>query len=666
MRITLSRNHFDTAPEEHSQDQAGHGVSESPLRLRAFIVALLIIPLDNYWVIITEKVYRGPYPTIISLFANCVFILAILLLVNAGLRKIRQSLAFNSGELLLIYTMITVGASLAGHDMIPSVCQFLGHPWRFATPDNNWMNTWVPYLPKMLCVSDLTVLKSFYDGQSSLYINGHWKAWVRPVVLWSAFSVVLFYVMMCINTLVRKQWTDRERLTFPIVQLPVAMTDAKTNLWRNRLFWIGFAIAFSIDVVNGLAVYFPAIPAINLTITGHNLRLFMTTKPWDGIDWMPWSLYPFVIGLGYLLPADLSFSCWFFYLMWKVQMVVTRAMAWDAVPSFPFIRHQAFGGYVAIILMLTWSGKGYLKQVWLRIIGEESELDDSDEPMSYRSAAAGAAVGVLLLSLFMRWIGLSPLLCLIGFLIYFILATAIARMRAELGPPVHDLHFSGPDYMITTSGGLGNLSRGDLVGLTYFYWFNRAYRGHPMPVGIEGMKMAQVTRSSQRAFMKGIMLAALVGSLAAFWAFLHLAYKFGTAAKFYQGYGFAGEAFGRLDSWWKHPAVLEKPNWGANFAMIGGFLFCGFLGYMRTQVFGFPFHPIGYAISGSWSMNLVWLPILVAWLLKVITLKFGGLRLYKTAVPFFFGLTLGGMTIGCIWSLIGVIFNIPYFSFWGA
>ncbi len=662
----MSHTHFDAAEEKRTSVKSSAKKPPSGLRLRAFIIGLLIIPFDNYWVVITEKVYRGPYPTIISLFANCVFILAILVVINGVLEKIRRSWAFNPGELLLIYTMVVVGASLAGHDMIPCVCMFIGYPWQFATVDNNWANTFIPYLPKMLSVTDLKILKPFYEGHSSLYADGHWKYWLRPVGLWSAFTVVLFYVMMCINTLVRKQWTDRERLTFPIVQLPVAMTDPKTNLWRNRLFWVGFAIAFGIDLINGLAVYYPAIPAINLTITGHNLRQFMTAKPWDGIDWMPWSMYPFVVGLGYLLPADLSFSCWFFYLMWKAQMVITRAMAWDAVPNFPFIRHQAFGGYVGIILMLSWSGKGYLKQVWLRIIGADSELDDSDEPMSYRSAAAGAAIGFLLLCLFMRWIGLSPLLCVIGFLIYFLLATAISRMRAELGPPVHDLHFSGPDYMISSSGGLGNLSRGDLVGLTYFYWFNRAYRGHPMPVGIEGMKMAQVTRSSQRAYMKGMMLAALVGTITAFWAFLHLGYHFGTAAKFHQGYGFAWEAFGTLDSWWKHPGMMERPNWGANFAMVGGFLFCVLLSYARTQIFNFPFHPIGYAISGSWSMNLVWLPILVAWLLKVLTLKFGGLRLYKTAVPFFFGLILGEMMIGCLWSLIGLAFDIPYFSFWGA
>lgn len=664
----MSHTQIETAQsEDHAPlESISKGPRSSDIRLRAFIAALLIIPFDNYWVIITEKVYKGPYPTIISLFANCIFILAILILANWALRKIRASLAFTSAELLLIYTMLAIAASLAGHDMIPSLCMFLGHPWRFATPDNHWLTTWVPYLPKMLSVSDLGVLRPLYEGNSSLYAHGYWRYWVRPVVLWSAFTLVLFYVMMCINTLVRKQWTDRERLTFPIVQLPVAMTDPKTNLWRNRLFWIGFIIAFGIDLINGLAVYYPAIPQIGVGIAGHNLRDMFTTKPMDGIDWMPWSLYPFVVGLGYLLPADLSFSCWFFYFFWKLQMVVSRAMAWDAVPTFPFIRHQAFGGYVAIILMLTWTGKGYLKQVWLRIIGAKSELDDSDEPMSYRSAAGGAIVGFLLLCLFMRWVGMSPLVCVIAFLIYFLLATAIARMRAELGPPVHDLHFSGPDYMISSSAGLSRLSNGDMVGLTYFYWFNRAYRGHPMPIGIEGMKMAQVARASQRKFMKGMLIAAVVGTITAFWAFLHLGYQFGLSAKFYSGHFFADEAFGTLDNWWQRPTSMNTPNWGANIAMLAGFVFCVFLGWMRLQGFAFPFHPIGFAISGSWSMNLVWMPIMVAWLAKVTILKFGGLRLYKTAIPFFLGLILGEMIIGCIWSLIGIIFHIPYFSFWGA
>ncbi len=664
----MNPGHTDIAAPEHSTkpEASGKGIRSSDIRLRAFIVALPLIVLDTNWIIWVEKINRGPYPTSISLFANCVFILVLLIAANGLLRRISRSLAFTPTELLLIYVMLGIGAAVAGHDCVPSLCMHLGHPWRFATADNRWMTTFIPYLPEWLSVTDLAVLKPLYEGNSSLYSNGHWIPWIKPLAYWSVFILVLMWVMMCINTLVRKQWTDRERLTFPIVQLPLAMTDPKTSLWQNKLFWIGFAIAFAIGVINGLAVYYPAIPQIPTGITGHNFRTFLTTKPWDGIDWMPWAFYPFVIGLGYLLPADLSFSCWFFYFFWKAQMVITRALALDSVPTFPFIKHQAFGGYVAIILMLTWTGKGYLKQVWLRIKGEESELDDSDEPMRYRTAAAGAIIGFLILSMFMASIGLSPLLCILAFLIYFVLATAIARMRAELGPPVHDLHFSGPDYMISTSTGLGHMSKGDLVGLTYFYWFNRAYRSHPMPVGIEGMKIASVSRASQRKFMWGMMIATVVGTIATFWWWLHLGYEHGLSTRFWSATHFPNEAFRTLETWWKHPGNMENPNIGANLAMVFGFAFCAFLGWMRLQGFNFPFHPIGFAISGSWSMNLVWLPLMIAWLLKVLTLRFGGLRLYKIAVPFFFGLIVGDFMIGCLWSLIGIIFDIPYFSFWGA
>lgn len=660
----ITKSHTDNE-DQLSPISKVKGLQPSVIRLRAFIVGCLIIPADNYWVIMTEKLRPGPFPTIISLFANVVFILLLLAIINTILKRISSKLAFTTAEMLVVYTMVAIGASLAGHDMIPCLVQCMGHPWRFASPENGWAHSFIPYLPKWLSVSDPVVLKPLYEGGASLY-NGYWLAWVAPVLYWMAFIFVLVFGMMCINTLVRKQWIERERLTFPIVQLPISMTEPTGRIWRNRLFWIGFAIALSIDLINGLAVYYPNVPTINVGHAGHDLRQNLTVKPWNGIDWTPYTFYPFVIGLGYLLPADLSFSCWFFYITWKLQMVLTEALALDAVPDFPYIRHQAFGGYVAIILMLVWTSRNYLRQVWRRAIGENSELDDSDEPMPYRIAIFGAIVAMLILTVFMMRVGLSPWLALLAFGIYFLLATAIARMRAELGPPVHDLHFSGPDYMISTSFGLNRLSNNDMVGLTYFYWFNRAYRGHPMPIGIEGMKMAHSTGASQRKFMWAVLIAAVVGGFAAFWAHLHIGYVHGFSAKFNQGVGFSSEAFNRLDTWFDRPVQQSGPNIGANMATIGGFLFAIFLGSMRMKFFGFPFHPIGYAISGSWSMNLVWAPIMIAWLLKVITLRYGGLRFYKIAVPFFLGLILGEMTMGCTWSLIGLIFNIPYYSFWGA
>ena len=42
-------------------------------------------------------------------------------------------------------------------------------------------------------------------------------------------------------------------------------------------------------------------------------------------------IYPFAIGLGYLMPLDLSFSLWIFFLIWKLQAAVFCVMGWSTV-----------------------------------------------------------------------------------------------------------------------------------------------------------------------------------------------------------------------------------------------------------------------------------------------------------------------------------------------
>lgn len=631
------------------------------MRARAIIIGVLLIPANSYWVIMMEKVLRGPYPTSISLFANVVFIFLLIWVANRIVRSLFPTAALAQAELLLIYVMLAIGSALTGHDTISVMIQLIGHPFRFATASNSWMARFGEYLPRQVLVDDLDALKGYYGGASTLYTRQHIHAWVGPVLIWSGFVMVLMFVFMCINVLVRAQWMDREKLSFPIVHLPLEMSDVEGKLYRNKLMWFGFALAGGIDLVNGVHWLYPSLPEI---IVKHvDLLPYITTKPWRAVGWTPYSFYPFAIGLGFLLPVDLLFSCWFFYIFWKLQLVVSNAMAWDATPEFPFVREQCFGGYMAILVFLLYAGRHNLQQLWRRIIGQPSEVSDADEAVSYRFAASGALVGTAALSGFFMWIGLSPFLAVIGMLIYFALSTAVTRMRAELGPPVHDLHFSGPDHLITRAIGTEHIGARSLTGLTFFYGFNRAYRSHPMPVIIEGLKMAQASRAPHRKFFWGMMIAALVGTLAAFWAFLHAAYVYGTAAKFNSGIWFGYEAYNRLNAWIASPL---RPNLPAVWAGVVGFVFCTGLNILRTRAIWSPFHPIGYAISGSWSMNLVWAPLLIAWMLKLTILHFGGLRMYRRAIPFFLGLILGQCIIGSLWSLTGIIFDIPTYSFWGA
>jgi hypothetical protein len=259
--------------------------------------------------------------------------------------------------------------------------------------------------------------------------------------------------------------------------------------------------------------------------------------------------------------------------------------------------------------------------------------------------------------------GMSLHWALVFFCTYLLIVFVITRIRAELGPPVHDFHLIGPDHMLITGFGSRTFSGGDLGMIAMFWWLNRAYRGHPMPHALEGLKMADRTRTRHREVFVGVMLAATLGMFASMWAFTHLGYELGTAAKFWSGHGYGWDIYNRLDQWVTAPEPGER---GPVVAMGFGFLCTLLLIATRANFFGFPFHPIGYAISGSWSMNLVWLPLFIAWVAKLAVLRYGGLPLYRTVLPFFLGLILGDVTMGTLWSLIGLAIGTPTYNFWGA
>lgn len=67
--------------------------------------------------------------------------------------------------------------------------------------------------------------------------------------------------------------------------------------------------------------------------------------------------------------------------------------------------------------------------------------------------------------------GLTLWISVVAFLIYFAIAVACTRMRAELGPPAHDLHNGGPDYILTAALGTRFFSDRDLTTLTLLLRF---------------------------------------------------------------------------------------------------------------------------------------------------------------------------------------------------
>ncbi|MDE0685735.1 MAG: hypothetical protein OXI63_22630, partial [Candidatus Poribacteria bacterium] len=77
--------------------------------------------------------------------------------------------------------------------------------------------------------------------------------------------------------------------------------------------------------------------------------------------------------------------------------------------------------------------------------------------------------------------------------------------------------------------------------------------------------------------------------------------------------------------------------------------------YMRMHFLWWPFHPAGYALAISFAMDYFWFAFFVAWFLKLMILRHGGLRLHRKVAPLFLGLILGDYVIGSIWAIIGPV-----------
>lgn len=631
--------------------------------LKVLLCGLLLIPLNNLWLVYMQEVTNRGFPNTMSLFFNAIFTMSVLLLLNIPLAKIAPRFRFTGSELLLIYSMVSIGTCLGGWDMFAVLIPCLTHPFWFATPENKWKELFFDYLPKWLMVSNREALRGYYLGMSSFYNNSYFLAWLLPIIYWTIFFMALLFVMMCINVIFRKQWIENERLTFPIIQLPLAMADENQAFFKNKWMWAGFSLSAFIDIINNINANFSFFP--HIPVRDYDLGQIIQSHPWRAIGWTPLYFFPCIIGLGYLLPLDLSFSCWFFYWYWKFQKVLSSAFNLQVTrPDMPYINDQASGAYMGIAFFVIWIARKYLWQVIKRALGITTTPIDKDEPMSYRSALLGIILGFLFLLIFLLKAGVQLITAIFFLTIYLSLSLSIARMRAELGSPVHDLHYAGPDQMLPRIAGIESFSKGDLVFFTLSWGFNRAYRAHPMPHQIEGFKIAERSGTNVRLYMWAMLFASLIGSLSAFWAHLHVRYKLGAASAKMSPWvvGFGWEAYNRLSSWLN--IAPQRDNMCAIFTGVG-FFGVILLMLMKNHYLWWPFHPVGYAVSASWTMGLMWFPIFISWLIKYSVLRTSGLKGYRTTLPFFLGLVLGEFTIASITNILGILFKWQIYFFWG-
>ncbi len=611
--------------------------------LRRFVLSVLgfgsiLIILTCYWIISAENRVVWEL-TDFSIFPTVLFTFFLLAAMAPFLRRILKSGMPTSRELAMTYTMVSVATALAGHDIVRQLVPMIANAGWFATPENEWDALFFRFMPTWLTITDRRILHGYFEGDDTFWQVPYMEAWLLPIVAWSALVIVLLFMMLCINLIIRQQWIEHEKLSYPLTTLPIELLGNTSVLLRNRLVWLGLGLAFGLEMLAGFNYLFPVIPSLKI-----KYQLYFAERPWNAMGRLPIYVYPFAIGLGFLMPLQLSLSFWVFYLFWGVQRVVFSGLGWTTAIGLQ--TEQRAGAWLGIGTLALLTSRRQILAVLRGVFsfGEKNGL--------YRLAVFGLIGGLVFVLVFWNLAGLSAWVAFGYFSIYLVLCIAMTRMRAELGPPTHELHGMHPDRIMLLFAGSRPLGAQNLTNTTLLSWLAYGYRCHPMPHQLEAFKIGSYFRFRQRRLIVALIVASIVGTVISILGHVALYYEYRFAR-----WG-VGE-FNRLESWITAP---RAPNFAAVQHIAFGFLFTVGLTFLKRQFLWWPFYPVGYAVGNGWAIGWMWFSICLGWLFKQLLFTGGGVRAFRKALPLFLGFIFGQFLAGSLWSLLGVLLNMNMYT----
>ncbi|BCM92675.1 hypothetical protein IAD21_04557 [Abditibacteriota bacterium] len=595
-------------------------------------------------------------------------LILLVLVVNPLLGLIGRQWKLSRDEMLVVYLSCLFSALVAGiggHNYWPS--EIVG-AFYYATPGNKWMEN-LGQLPSWLTPAldssghyRAGLVEGFYTGLAS---GQHipWHAWIVPMMVW--VSVVFAGLIMtgCLSVILRAQWSDNEALAFPLLRLPLEMTEDSNTpqtipFWRNPLMWIGFGIAAGIQLVNGLNLYFPDVPAIPMSIEAGPL---FSEAPWNQMGYTMFQVFPLAVGLSFLLTTEISFSLWFFFWFFKFQYIVAYLIGYSptTLPSVMpistkvFNGYQEVGAYIAIAAVTLWTGREHIGHIVRRAFGRAKAKErERNEGLSYPVAFWGLLGSFAFLVGWGTLSGAHPLVAMWYWGSYLVISLVLSRVLADSGLLfVSKIHDPLTVWRQTFGSGPGTMIGGNHSAASAFLSATGDMRSCLMPSWITSLKLISDRKLPARPLFLLFCGVTLLTLVLAATTHIRISYESGalsmvapyTARSAPPGLASAASLFSR-----------GEPIQGGQVAlwtMVGILMVLGMTS-MRARFPWFPFHPTGYVMAQSWAMHNLWLSVFIGWAAKALVTRFGGNDSYRRITPLFLGLALGDVFMMLFWLVI--------------
>lgn len=558
--------------------------------------------------------------------------------INALRVRANKPALVQPAEAAAVFLILLTGGWMATWAYVDNVMPLLTSPPVFASPENGWADKLLPHLPKW-------AMGPMEEPYASGYYNGlatgaaiPWGRWLMPILVWSLFGGVLTLFALGLAGIVSRQWIEHDRLTFPQIEVLSTITG---GIMRDRLFWYGVAAASAVPLFNLIHKAWPLFPKGSL---GDK----------NGVEWLAGAdkisteLNLTLLGLLFFVHRDiiLSMIVMFFVICLKdkaMTLLGYKLEGGDVYAGAGTIGNlQTQGALIALVLAGLWASRSTLR-AYLKTAKDGK--DDRWSWLAPRTTVAFFLAGFAGIAAWLYILGLRHPGGQAAFLFSQVTSwlgqsRVVAESSVEIQTPVDAV-----DMTTLLSGSRALLPAGLAALAVSMCWIYGSGSMNQLTNALQGEKFrttAPYPRWLAGVVIGGVMLStafAMLGTI--FVSYRHGANNFGVWHYQYQmriPYDLATETM-------RTPHGVDWPRIGW---LLTGSAAMLVLIWLRNNVVGLFLHPVGLLLgalgqaAGSPANGLVFTGTL-AWGLKTVLIKLGGVETYERYKAFFAGLVVGGV-----------------------
>ncbi len=575
-------------------------------------------------------------------------------------------------ELLVSWALMMLLSGVAWTGLARTFFINLTAPFHFATVENRWSEVLHPILPQSWFPRSNDAIAGLYNG----IVGGRqlgwfdvlkqipWDAWLTPLLTWTIFVLLCYFVMVCIVNLLSKQPLYNERMNFPLLRVPLVMQEALDSnrmgkFFTNRFLIAGLLVPVCLHMLNGLAFYNPSIPQIpTLILAG---KYFPKFGLLSGFFKLKIYIYPAFIGFAFLTSKQISFSFWFFFIVGILLFGLLSVLGLNipaaalGVTFGPTISRpeetQMIGAYIVFFLFLAWLARFHFINIIRYGIGLKKDAHPEAEWLSTRFAFWGFVLGSLAIVVWCHYFGIPLLFSFLVVFAFFMFTLVAMRVICQGGIAYFTLTAAPMDGLMAFFGPKFFTSVGILVAAVIQKVLFVDLRESLMPSLLHARKITDKSRNNRLIFF-GIAITLVAGVLISFLAMLALSYKFGMREL--QLDWATRTTVALYDNIYSLVESPVKPgDWVMIFSITGAVVML-VLVVCYHRFYWWPIHPIGYLTAYSSAMRILWFSFFIGWACNALCMRYGGVRLFKKLRNFFIGLIIGDFFMAGTWAIIGL------------